>query len=164
MLCGRLKARTDRLKSVIFTSPVTGCSHAPSPAESHTSKRTHFLPVRVEGNAEGLGAEGLGISQLDDLAIDLRAVAPDELGKFEREGVFDAGGVNALRARAFNAPIVKENFARGAEEIARANPFDDRRPALVVRRHLVELEVIDSQQRIGVVARALSYRCRLRRA
>jgi hypothetical protein len=44
------------------------------------------------------------------LAVDLGAVAPDQFGELEWEGVFDARRVGALRAGAFDALAVEKYF------------------------------------------------------
>ena len=62
-----------------------------------------------------------------------------EFGEIERKRVLDIGNIRAMCAASFDGPIVKKNFARGIEEIAGANAFDNRRPAFVIRRDVIEL-------------------------
>jgi len=78
-----------------------------------------LFPSGVEGNPEGFHPERLGTGQGNDLAIHLRPVAPYQLGKLQRKGVFDAGRVDTLRAGSFDPPFVEENLACGARSAAR---------------------------------------------
>lgn len=72
--------------------------------------------------------------------VDVGAVTPDQLCEIEREGIFGCRVVGALGACAFNAPAVEENLSGCAEEVARADAFDDGRPALVIKRDTIQLE------------------------
>ena len=65
-----------------------------------------------------LGSEWRRVGQVDDLAVDFRAIAPHQFGEFERKGIFDVRGVGRVGARASDTPIVEENLSRRAKEIA----------------------------------------------
>src|SRR5258708_16030457 len=87
--------------------------------------------------------------------LDLGSVAPYQVCKLERIGVFNIRRINTLSAAAFDTPLVKENLSGGAVEITALHKIDDRRPAFVVKRNLVELHVVDGQLRISFVVRPL---------
>ena len=57
-----------------------------------------FLPRRVEGQAELTAAERSRIFQINQLAVHLGAVAPNEFGKFWRKRPFRFRRVSSLRA------------------------------------------------------------------
>ena len=94
-------------------------------------------------------------SLIGETALALEDIGPGAIGKVERKGVLDTRSINTLRARAFDSPVVKENFAGGSEEVALLDSFNYWSSALVVCGHFVELEVIDREQRIGVVVGTL---------
>src|SRR5260370_15353808 len=114
-----------------------------------------FLTCRVEGNIEGLVAERTTFGEINDLPVRLGPIAPDQLGKLQRKGIFDGCVIGALGSRAFDAPVVEENFAGGAEEVSGPYAFDNWRPAFVVERHTVQLEIVHSQLRIGLIVGTL---------
>src|SRR5260370_37183826 len=110
-----------------------------------------FLPCRVEGNSERLVAERNGFGGIDDLPVHLGPIAPDQLCKLQWKGIFDGCVIGAPGARAFDAPVVEKNFACGAEEVSRSYAFNNWSPAFVVERHTVQLVIVLSQLRIGII-------------
>ena len=50
-----------------------------------------LLPRHIKRNLEAIRAEGSAIGRGDDLPVDVLAVAPHQLRKFEREGPLDLG-------------------------------------------------------------------------
>jgi hypothetical protein len=63
-----------------------GWSQAPSPAESHTANRTHFLPVASKGILKVFVPKGVRSVRLKELTVDVGAVAPNQLCEVEGKG------------------------------------------------------------------------------
>src|SRR6185295_4351988 len=91
-------------------------------------KADPFFSRRVEGNAEGAVTKGRLSSRGNDFAAHLLAVTPNGFDELERKSPFHVSNHLALRALAFDGPILNEDFAGRDKKVARPQCAVDRRP------------------------------------
>ena len=132
-----------------------GCVNAPSAAMSHTESRTQRQPSNSPGNsAMSLALAVLKcFSQLDVHADNSLAFAADDLGMAQRQRPIEPGTqCPPLLGRRGDGKIGDQDFAGGGEEPAGPQRREERRPAVVEARQLVELHVVDVHVAVELVA------------
>ena len=172
---------TEALADQDLLLVLDNCEHVIDAAAKFCDQVIRRCPrVRILATSrEPLGIDGERVYRVPSLSLPQSdAENPEELAAGDAVRLF------AERARAQNpglildarsAPLVasictagwhparpgavicmpRRRIARIWPILALANPLDDRRPTLVVSRHLVELQIIDGQHRISLIARDL---------
>ena len=147
------------------TSPDTGCSHAPSPAASQTANRTHFFPVASNGIRSVFVPNAVVSVRLtifrSTFVPSLHTTSAKSSGK-----VYSIRRrIHALRARAFNRPVVEQNLACTSRRSSRCEIASTTGAQLSFHsRHLVHLHVVDRQRTDTYRHPAASCRCHPRPA
>jgi hypothetical protein len=137
-----------------LTSSFTGCTRAPSPAESHTANRTHFFPAALNGIRNWRFPKA-GNSVARTICRPVELPSPHTTSaNFQRKRPFHVGHHGALIARSLNRPGQNQDFSGGHKVISALHRIDDRRPVIGTRPRTY-FHIVHRIVGVYVVARAL---------